>query len=65
MVPKQLSQVSFHEIHNSIVSLPEEGGIKETRDAENNIIFIDYKLRNILPPQMKNMYSWNKVMCNY
>ena len=33
----------------------EEGGLKDKRDAEDKIIISDSTLRNILPPQLKNM----------
>ena len=38
LVPKLLLQVSVWELHNSMVSTSEEGGLKEERDAYNNII---------------------------
>ena len=37
--------------------------MKESRDSENNIIMIDSSLRSILPPKLKNMSTWYKVMC--
>ena len=46
-----------------MVSLPEEGGLKESRDAKYNIIIFDLTLHNILLPQLKNMISQYKVMC--
>ena len=45
-----------------MVSPPEEGVLKDTRDEENNIIISDSTKQNILPPQLKNMTSWYKVM---
>ena len=63
--PKLLLQVSFREPHNSMVSTPEEGGIKQEIDADNNTIISDSTLRNILPPQLNNMTSQFKVMGNY
>ena len=41
LVPNFLLQVSAQELHNNMVIYPEEGGSKETRYAENNIIIID------------------------
>ena len=35
----------------------EEGGLKEARDKDSNIIISDTTLRNILPPQVNNMTS--------
>ena len=58
-----LLQVSVQELHNIMVSPPGEGGPKEARDEENNIIISDANLRNIIPPQLKDMNSQYKVMC--
>ena len=63
LVPKLLLQVSVGEIHNSMVSPPEEGGLKEARCAENNIIISDYTLCNILPTQLNNKSARFKFMC--
>ena len=49
--PKLLLQVSIRERHNSIVSEPVDGGIKEARDVENNIIISDSTLHSLLPTQ--------------
>ena len=32
-------------------------------DAENNIIISDHTIREIMPPQLKNIYAHHKVMC--
>ena len=55
MVPKFLLQVSIQELHNSLVSDPVDGGIKEARVADNNIIISDSTLRSLFPPQQKNV----------
>ena len=52
IVPKLLLQVSVRELHNSLGSDPEDGGIKEAIDAENNIIISDSTLRSLLSPQL-------------
>ena len=52
-----LLQVSVRELHNSMVSPLEEGGLKEASDKDNNIIISDSTLQNIPPPQLKNMTS--------
>ena len=57
LVPKVLLQVSVRELNNSMVSPIEEGGLKEARDKDDNIIISDTNLRNILPPQVKKMTS--------
>ena len=56
-MPKLLLHVSVRKHHNSMVSHPEEGGLKKVRDEDNNIIISDSPLRNILPHQLKNMTS--------
>ena len=42
---------------------PEEGGPKEARYSENNIMIRDSTLCSIIPPQLKNMSAQYKVMC--
>ena len=56
--------MSVRELHNIMVSTPEKGGLKEARDSDNNIIISDSILRKILPPQIKNMTSRYKIMCD-
>ena len=48
-----------------MVSTPEEDGLKELRDAENNIVISDSTLRYILPPKLNNMTARYKVMCGF
>ena len=59
---KVLLQVSVREIRNNIVRATKYGGLKETGDAENNIIIGDYTLYSLLPPQLKKSSRY-KVMC--
>ena len=54
--------MSVRELHSSLVSDPLEGGIKEARDANNNIIISDYITFNIAIP-IKKMLSRYKAMC--
>ena len=56
-MPNVLLHFSVEEIHNSPVILPEEGGLKEERDAYNNIIINYSTLRQILTPQIKTITS--------
>ena len=63
MVPKLLLQVSVQELHNSLVSELVDGGLKEARDADNNIIISYSTLRSLFPPQLKKFskiqgYVW-------
>ena len=62
-VPKFLLQVSVRELHNSLVSDPIYGGLKDARDEDGNIIISDYTLRSLLPPQLKKMSARFKFMC--
>ena len=64
LVPILLLQESIREINNSMVSPPEEGGIKEARDVDYHIIISDSTLCKILPPQIKKMTSRYKVICS-
>ena len=63
MFPNFLFRCMFREIHNSLVSDPNIGGIKEARNEENNIIISDSTLPMLLPPQLKQMSAQYKVMC--
>ena len=54
--PKLLLKVSSLELHNIMVSPPEER-LKEATDIDNNIIISDSTLCNIIPPKFKNMTS--------
>ena len=60
LVTKLLLHVSVLELHNSLVSDTEDGGLKEAIDAENNIIISYSTLRSILPPHFKNIYQDTK-----
>ena len=55
LVPKLLLQMSVRELHNSLVSDPNDGGIKDARDEDDNIIISDSTLRSLLSPQLKQM----------
>ena len=53
IVPKFLLQVSIRELHNILVSDPNDGGMKDARNENGNIIISDSTLRLLLPPQLK------------
>ena len=53
LVPKLLLQVSVRELHNSLVSDQNDGGLKDARDEDGKIIISDSTLRSLLPPQFK------------
>ena len=52
IVPKLSLHVSVRELHNSLVSDPNDGGIKDARDEDGNIIISDSTLCLLLPPQL-------------
>ena len=60
---KILLQGSIRELHNSMVSPPGEGGLKEESDADNNKIISGLTLHNILLTQLKNLTLQYKFMC--
>ena len=63
LVTKVLLQVSVRELHNSLVSDTNDGGIKYSRDEYDNIITSDSTLRSLLLPQSKQISAQYKVMC--
>ena len=60
---KLLLKVHVLELHKSMVIPLEEVGINKAKNAEKNIISSDSTLRNTLPPQLKNISAWYKLMC--
>ena len=63
LVPKLLLQVYVRELHNSLVSDPNDGGQKYARDKYDNIIISDSTLSSLLQPKLKQMPARYKVMC--
>ena len=63
LVPKLLLQVSVRELHNSLVSDPNDGGLKDSRHEDGKIIISDSMLHSLLPPQLKKMSARYKIMC--
>ena len=57
LVSELLFRVSVRELNNSLVIDPNDGGIKDTRDKDGNIIISDSNLRSLFPPQRKQMFS--------
>ena len=51
------------ELHNSLVSNINDGGNKDARDEDDNIIIIGSTLCSLLPPQLKQMSAQFEVMC--
>ena len=63
IVPKFLLQVSVRELHNILVSDPNDDGLKDARDEDGKIIISDSTLHSLLPPQLKQMSARYKIMC--
>ena len=60
--PKLLLQMFVRELHYSFVSDSEDGGFKESRYSENNIIIGDSTLRSLLPPKL-NKFQHDTRSC--
>ena len=60
LVPKLLLQVSVRELHNSLISYINYGGIKHSRDEDDNIIISYSKLRLLLSPQFKKCLHFTR-----
>ena len=50
IVPKLLLQVYIRELHNILVSDPNDVGLKDARDEDGNIIISGSTLGSLLPP---------------
>ena len=65
LVLKLLLQVSVIELHNSLVSDHNYGGLKDASDEDDNIIISDSTLRSLFTHQLKTMSARYKVVCGY
>ena len=63
LFPKLLLQVSVRELHNILVSDPNDGGLKDARDEDGKIIISDSTLSLLLPPKLNQMSAGYKIMC--
>ena len=63
LVTKLLFRLLVRYLNKTMGISPEEGGLKDARYVEYNIIISDSTLRNVLPPKLNNMTARNKVMC--
>ena len=63
LVPKFLLQVFVRKLHNSLVSGPNDGGLKDDRGEDGNITISDLTLCLLLPPQLKQMSARYNIMC--
>ena len=55
--------MSGRELHNSLLSDTNDGGIKDARYEYGKIVISDSTLRSLFPPQLKKMSARYKVMC--
>ena len=55
--------MSVIEPHNSLVSDPNDGGLKDARYEDGKIIIIDSTLSSLLPRKLKQMSARYKIMC--
>ena len=62
LVPKLLLKVSVRELNNNIVSDTNDGGIKDARYEDDNIIISDSTLHSLLPPELKKISAQYKVI---
>ena len=62
LAPKLLLWVSVIELHNSLVSDPNDGGLKDDMDEDDNTTISDYTLNSLLPPQLKQTSAQYKFM---
>ena len=65
LVPKLLLQVSVRELHNILVSDPNDGVPKYAKDEDDIIVISDSTLRSLLPHQLKQMSARYKVMFGF
>ena len=63
LVPKFFPRVYVRELHNSLVSDPNYGALKDARDEYDNIIISYSTLYSLFPPQLKQMYVHYKFVC--
>ena len=63
LVPNFLLRVSVRELHNSLVSDPNDGGLKDARDEDGKIIISDSTLCALLLPQLKQISARYNIMC--
>ena len=65
LVPDFLLLVSVRELHNRLLSDPNDDGLKYTRDEGDNILIIDYTLCSLFPPELKQISARYKVMWGF
>ena len=63
-MPKLLLEFSLRQLHNELISSPDDGGLLRARHAEtNDVIISDTMLRSLAPPQLRPMTDNQIMMC--
>ena len=62
LIPKLLLQVSVRELNIILVSDPNDGGLKDSRDEDGKIIISDCTVRSLLRPQLNQIFARYKVV---
>ena len=61
-VPKLLLECSMQQLHNELISSPDDGGLVGARHAITNYVIIsDTMLRFLAPPQLRPMKDNHKI----
>ena len=60
---KLLLQVSICELHDDLMKAEHEGGFKYRFDKNNKPLISDTALRNLLPPELRKMKKYQRIMC--
>ena len=55
--------MSVIELHIRLIIDQNDGGLKDSRDKDDNIIISDSTFRSLLPPQLKQISVQCKVLC--
>ena len=55
--------MSVRELHKSLVSDTDGGGLKYSRYEDDNILISNYTIRSLLPPQLKQVSARYKIVC--
>ena len=63
-VPKLLLECSMRQLHNELITSPDDGGLVGDRHAMiNDVIISDTILHSLAPPQLRPMTDNHKMMC--
>ena len=63
-LPKLLLECSMQQLHNELITSPDDGGLVGARHAiTNDVIISDTMIRSLAPPQLRPMTDNHKTMC--